>query len=373
MANIIIETVRSQKLKPNQDGDFIVSVCMRPSDNLIFVLLSIWKAGAAYLPIDVKFPKNRIEHILSESKAVMVIYDDSYQNSKFFSSSHAIKFSDLRKESEKMSAINIPDQLTLTEGNPDSMALMLYTSGSTGIPKGVRLRHHTVQHRIEWQKAAFPFTETETYCVFKTAMIFVDHIGEVWTPLFCGKTLVVVPKEVVKDPERFVPILQDYKIERLIAVPTLLRSILIFLTMLENNRNRYILSSLRLWMSSGEPLTVQLAQEFFNYYIDGHHTLANFYGCTEVTADVCVYELKSKRQMSTLDRIPLGSPVHNTNIYLLDDEMNIVDEGDIGELCVTGVMVSDGYINKRDQHVIVPNKHDNDQSKKARNCLISLN
>lgn len=257
---------------------------------------------AAYLPLDVTFPSNRISHILNESRPVLVsqsqqmtiialltnyhfflnqiIYDDDFERSDEFGESlNSIQFNELKKESQQLSNANIDDSLTLTEGKSD-LGLVLYTSGSTGVPKGVRLPHRIVQNRLEWQWKRFPYSETETYAVFKTALTFVDSVTEIWGPLLNGMSLVIVPKEVTKNPSKLVDVLEEFKIERLVLVPSLLRSLLMFLPMQENSTK--LLYALKTWVCSGEPLSLQLSKEFFDYFEEGTHVLCNFYGSTEV-------------------------------------------------------------------------------------------
>lgn len=357
LANVLLDTIKANGSQANPDGDWIIAVCMKPSDDLVMTLLGIWKAGAAYLPIDVAYPENRVEHILTESKPVMVIYDDSFQNSKYFSKFRSTKFSDLKRESSQMSSTNIPDKLMLTGGDASTMALIIYTSGSTGVPKGVRIRHHTFIHRMLWQVRTFPFQDSEKHCVFKTALVFADHIAELWNPLAAGKTIVVVPKELVSNPELFVPILDDYKIERVVGVPTLLRSILLYLNMLESNRTKYLLSNLRIWVSSGEPLSLEIANEFFDYFGNGRQILCNFYGSTEVSCEVVFHVMKSKADLVGLERMPLGVPFDNTIIYILNKDKQIVSQGDVGEICAAGAPITDGYIAGRDPGAFFLNPH----------------
>lgn len=169
--------------------------------------------------------------------------------------------------------------MTLTRGESD-LGLVLYTSGSTGIPKGVRLPHRIIQNRLQWQWKKFPYSKTENFGVFKTALTFVDSVTEIWGPLLNGMSLLVVTKEVTKNPSRLVDILEEFKIERLVLVPTLLRSLLMFLPLQENAEK--LLYNLKIWVCSGEPLSLQLAKEFFDYFEEGRHVLCNFYGSTEV-------------------------------------------------------------------------------------------
>lgn len=184
IASLLLHHIISSDSKPNPDGDWIIAVHISPSDNLITTLLSIWKAGAAYLPIDPSFPRNRIEHILNESKPVLVIYDRC-NDVAAFGSTTSISFDQLVGESSNYFGGNIPLESTLSGGNND-LAIVLYTSGSTGVPKGVRLPHAVLLNRLQWQWHTFPYTETEKIGIFKTALTFVDSVAELWGPLLKG-------------------------------------------------------------------------------------------------------------------------------------------------------------------------------------------
>nr|QNH91384.1 ebony [Harmonia axyridis] len=348
LARVIKNTIVQEKLQRNLDGDYLVAVNLLPTDRLVLVLLAIWKAGAAYLPLDHAFPGARIEHIMREAKPALVIFDE---DSDFYVDAFKLSIDELWSKSSKESEMGIKKNERLKHQSGD-LAIALYTSGSTGVPKGVKLPHKVILNRLNWQFKAFPFSETEKVCVFKTALTFVDSISEIWGPLMRGLSLLVIPKEVTKDPERLIEALEKYKVERLVLVPSLLRSILMFV---EIKKQDGILSNLKTWVCSGETLVKGAALDFYKYFPENEHRLCNFYGSTEIMGDVTYYVIKGLDQMKSFEKVPIGNPVDNTIVYLLDSEFRPVKAGEIGELYVSGLNLASGYINGRDPDKFIEN------------------
>lgn len=131
----ILEIFRDDGAKRNQDGDYVVAVCMNTNDNVIATLLAIWKSGAAYLPLEPNFPSNRIHHIVGEAKPALVIYDDNVDRN-VFQVARSIHYNELLILSSNCSEDNIHDRNSVGSG-ADNVAIILYTSGSTGTPKGL--------------------------------------------------------------------------------------------------------------------------------------------------------------------------------------------------------------------------------------------
>lgn len=363
IAQVILFTITFESLKPNSDGDWIVAVCMKHSDHLVTTLLGIWKAGASYLPIDVEYPENRIDHIMKEAKPVLVIYDDNFVHCNFFHSVKSFKFGELKRLAHRMPIENILPDNMLTKGDLYTKAITIYTSGSAGSPKGVRLRHHTFLNRILWELETFPFIEVEKHCVFKTTLTFIDHVAELWCPLLSGCSVVIVPKPVVANPELFATLLENYQIRRLNAVPTFLFDIFMHLNMLESNKTKFMLANLKIWHSSGEKLTLELIETFFDYYNNGKYVLANTYGCTEDSSDSTWIEFQSIKQLKSYEKIPVGTPVPNAAILILDENGEVMREGEVGEICCAGAIVSDGYVNGKTSKAFDRNPHSSEYRK----------
>ncbi|XP_022911582.1 beta-alanyl-bioamine nonribosomal peptide synthetase ebony [Onthophagus taurus] len=348
IARAIIRSVKAENLPSNNDGDYIVAVSMVPSDNLVAVLLGIWKSGAAYLPIDPSFPGPRIEHICREAKPFLIVYEN---DSDYFVNPKKISYNNLIERGEILSGDNLKCQDCLRHAR-DDLAIVLYTSGSTGIPKGVRLPHNIILNRLYWQFKTFPYSQSEKVGVFKTALTFVDSVSEIWGPLINGMSILVVKKTITQDPEKLVTLLDKYKIERLVLVPSLLRSLLMYL---KSQKKHGALKHLRLWICSGETLVVSLAKEFYHHFPENEHKLLNFYGSTEIMGDVTFHIIEGLKQLEHQEKVPIGLPLDNTIIYLLDSNYRPVKAGDVGEIFVSGLNLASGYVNGRDPEKFIEN------------------
>ncbi|XP_054013397.1 beta-alanyl-bioamine nonribosomal peptide synthetase ebony [Hylaeus anthracinus] len=334
--------------KPENASQTLVAVCMKPSHQLPVILLAIVKAGMAYLPLDPEFPMSRVKHVLQEARPFMVLIEEE-ADSSIYENAITVTYDQLLDRSRDESK----DDLEL-QGDPEQLAIVLYTSGSTGVPKGVLLPHATVLNRLRWQWRELPYATNETHCVFKTSLTFVDSVSEIWGPLLQGRTLVVIPKHTTKNPERFVHELDKHKIQRLVLVPSLLHSMLMYLSLRDKNN---VLGSLKLWVCSGETLPVSLAEQFFATFRDGDKILANFYGSTEIMGDVTYHLLTNRNQLQMAEKVPIGKPLDNCIVYIANKDMRLVPQGDVGELIVAGRNLAAGYIRDNDSRKFLVNPH----------------
>ncbi|KAJ2940472.1 hypothetical protein O0L34_g6402 [Tuta absoluta] len=347
---------RARPTGSNRDGDYVIAVCMQPTHNTVLALLASWKAGAAYLPIEPSFPQARVSHILKDAEPSLVVYDDT-ANPHMFAGSGVpyVSYEELCQDCAGLTAEEPSDREVLAVTRKDSVAIVLYTSGSTGIPKGVRLTYSAICNRLWWQFRTLPYSDTEVTCVWKTALTFVDSVTEIWGPLLHGRTLLVLSKDTTRDPQKLVRVLAENQVQRLVLVPTLLRSILMSLTLNPADRP---LQHLKLWVCSGETLSKELAGQFFKYFGDhAGYKLANFYGSTEVMGDVTYYVMENSGQLDLYNTIPIGAPLDNCAVYLLDEEMNPSRESEPGEVWVSGSNLAAGYVGGQAPEKFQDNPH----------------
>ena len=322
-----------------------VAVDIEPCTNLVVALLSVLKVGAAYVPIDSRSAINRVRYVLNEVQPVCLLVDEKsvfkIETNTVWSQFFILEFDTLLHDSEDGDSRydNVSDSDILPD---QSLLSIIYTSGSTGKPKGVCLSHQTALNRLAWQWHQFPFEPGEVSCL-KTSLLFVDSIVEIFGSLLKLVSVVISPKGVTSNPENFVSLLEDYHVSRLVMVSSMLRSILFYVS-ISGGGDR--LPLLKLWVSNSETLPPKLLEKFFETFPQGR-TFLNLYGSTETMADVTFDVFREKSDILTKicdDNLSIGKPMQNNILYLVSEDMNIVPRGEVGEICITGFNVADGYL-----------------------------
>ena len=319
----------------------LVAICVERSIETVVGLLGILKAGAAYVPLDPRYPEARLKMMLEDSRAAILITKEKWIEDRGWTTVLSeVEGMEDRAHRSLPSILDSKSCASIATGrrskkpranNPstgaraEDAAYVIYTSGSTGVPKGVVALHRGALNRFNWMWQQFPFAPGEVCCM-KTSLSFVDSVWEIFGPLLQGVRLVIASDEAASDPHRLVEFLAEHRITRIVLVPSLLQALLDDTPNLQKK-----LPQLVYWTSSGEELPAALAARFKKSH--PRATLLNLYGSSEVGADVTCFEY---RRPIGAAGVPIGRPIANTEIYLLDAHMQPVPIGVTGELFVGG-------------------------------------
>ncbi|MCX7889367.1 MAG: amino acid adenylation domain-containing protein [Rhodobacteraceae bacterium] len=300
-------------------GD-IVGVCLTRGPDLIAALLGVIRLGAAYVPLDPGNPAERLRYIVEDSGVEVILSTEALGNR--FGLPGLLDVATLAPAAAVSARAPV---------DPRAPLYVTYTSGSTGKPKGVVGTHRATVNRLNWMYRAFPFRAGEVMCQ-KTPISFVDSVWEMFGPLMAGIPLVIIDPAHVADPVRMMATLGRAGVTRLLVVPSLLRAILD-----AEIDFRAVAPAVWLVSVSGEKLPAELARRFLA--AAPGVALMNIYGSSEVAADV-TYELVEEVEG---DEVPIGRAIDNVRLYILDEDMNPVPEGETGQLFVGGEVLAAGY------------------------------
>ncbi|WP_437681732.1 amino acid adenylation domain-containing protein [Sorangium sp. So ce131] len=312
--------------------DTVVAVVAERSVELVVALYGVLKAGGAYLPIDPTYPSERIRVLLEDAASPVVLTQEKWRSGLPETSAHVVcvdaDWSEIAPESG--------DDLRPVSG-PDHLAYVIYTSGSTGRPKGVENSHRGIVNRLLWMLEDSGLGEQDAV-LQKTPYTFDVSVWELFAPLLCGAQLVVAAPEGHRDPGYLADVIEAHAITTVHFVPSMLQA---FLEPLDARQCR----SLRRVICSGEALSRELEERFFRKLGDGEGApeLQNLYGPTEAAVDVTSWRC---RRGDSHGSVPIGKPVANTRIYLLDGGLQPVPVGMPGELYIGGVQVARGYLKR---------------------------
>ena len=308
----------------------IVAMMMHRSFEMMAGILGIWKAGGAYLPIDPDYPEDRIEYMLDDGGVPILL-----------TTALAAKPLNFRGETVLIDK-DLPGGDTCPETvlTPDNVAYVIYTSGSTGKAKGVMVEHRALVNRIHWMNRKYPLSSDDVI-LQKTTYTFDVSVWELVWWFFAGVKMVFLDLGAEKLPDKLIDAIAFHKVSTLHFVPSMLNA---FLNFVDTHYDPIRLRSLRKVFASGEALTPQQVNRF-NTSIGSSSgaRLYNLYGPTEAAIDVSYYDCPIEPNQRV---IPIGKPIDNIQLHIVDRHMNLQPVGVAGELCIGGVGLARGYINK---------------------------
>jgi amino acid adenylation domain-containing protein len=281
----------------------LVAIKLERSENLIVSILAVLKTGAAYVPVDINYPENRINTILDETKARLII-DEQF-------------ISDFNNAKE-----TLPTQVPTIERSSEDLAYVIYTSGSTGVPKGVMITNKSLVNLCFWHNDVYEVSAQSRGTLY-AGVAFDASVWEIFPYLISGAALFPIQKDEVR-----------FQLDNLIAF-------------LKTNQitHSYIPSKICQDLIeenvSGLETKLLTGGEALVYSKESDLKIYNNYGPTENTVVATYYDCQSKVNKN----IPIGKPISNVQVYILNNELNVQPIGVIGELCISGDGISTGYWN----------------------------
>ncbi|MEO4052783.1 amino acid adenylation domain-containing protein [Solibacillus sp. CAU 1738] len=306
-------------------SDSVVGIYVDRSVQMIIGIMGILKSGGAYLPIDTNLPKSRIEYMLQDSGVEFLITTKELEDDLMFRGNiiNINNKDNVSKDDNNLSIVN----------DTHDLAYILYTSGSTGNPKGVMVEHKQVNNFIHGIVDATGLDKNKSILCITT--ISFDIFGlETLVPLAHGMKIVIADEEDAIDGDKLSEVIVENKVEVMQSTPSRLKSLL------ESEKFKTSIKQLKSILIGGEEVSENLVRELNR---DNNVEIFNVYGPTETTIwSTC------KRYTNEDKKLTIGKPINNTQVYILDEEMQIVPIGVPGELYIGGDGVARGYLNKED-------------------------
>ncbi|MBT4880467.1 MAG: non-ribosomal peptide synthase/polyketide synthase [Alphaproteobacteria bacterium] len=307
-----------------------VAVGLERGIPLITSILAILKTGGAYVPLDLSLPKERLKFILNDSNACCLITEKKYSEYLLDFSGTCIDFLSIPFSS--LPNKNLPDEVHL-----DSSIYLTYTSGTTGTPKGIINSQRGLLNRFLWSLSYYNINQTEIF--LQNASIGFDiSYWELVLPLLVGSKLVIPTDKKAKDPLHLYQLLIKEKVTLSHFVPSLLSQLLEFSK--KNTQHRF----LRKLICGGEVVPKEDLNQFLTLFPQAHFHHA--YGPTEAAISVTYWDIKKGPYLEP--KLPIGRPINKTKIYILNEALNPVPIGIIGDIYIAGDGLARGYINQPD-------------------------
>jgi amino acid adenylation domain-containing protein/non-ribosomal peptide synthase protein (TIGR01720 family) len=326
-ANQLAHALREQGVT----RETIVAVCLERSQQMVVTLLAIIKAAAAYLPLDPELPVTRLALMVEDSAPLLILTESTsvlaQMDKQLWEGAPPLLWNldECNFEMYASTALSVINQ-------PEDLAYAIYTSGSTGMPKGVLNEHRGLVNRLNWMQQTFPINEQDRI-LQKTPYSFDVSVWEFFWPLMTGASIVVAKAGGHKDSAYLTQQIVQHKVTTLHFVPSMLSAFVDELQLAQ-------CASVRQVFTSGEALPLELQQRFFAVH---NAQLINLYGPTEAAIDVSYWQC----QVDTpLDFVPIGKPIANTQLYVLDDCGQLLPQGAIGELYIGGEGLARGYLKR---------------------------
>ena len=308
----------------------LVGLCVDRSLEMVWAILGVLKTGAAYVPLDPAYPRERLAGMAEDARMPLILTQAHLHEGVARVAGQVLTLEALAEPLRKL-----PETNPSVPVDPQNLAYVIYTSGSTGRPKGVMISHGAIANHMDWMQRVFPLTPTDL--VFqKTPFSFDASVWEFYAPLLTGGRLLMARPGGHADPAYLVGAIVEHQVTILQLVPTLLRALL----EVPSFRN---CTSLRRVFVGGEALTFELQQRFFERLPGA--SLHNLYGPAEAAIDSTFWTCAPRGAHPV---VPIGTPIDQAQVHVVDPQFQLVPVGVGGELLIGGAGLGRGYVNRPD-------------------------
>lgn len=335
-------------------GD-IVGIMVERSLEMIIGILGILRAGAAYLPIDPYYPKDRVKYMLEDSRAVKLLVAYNNTEGRISESVEEINLEDNRLFSgEKVDVEEI--------NTPGDLAYVIYTSGSTGQPKGVMIEHSSVVNILFALEKEYPMADGDVY-MLKTSYTFDVSVTELFGWFFGDGRLAILEQGMEKEPSAILKAIEENEITHINFVPSMFN---VFVKFIKKEMAQTI-DRLKYVFVAGEAISAETVINFRK--LTSRVRLENLYGPTESTIYATGFSLGNFKHGTS---VPIGKPLQNIQVYIVDNYNNLQPVGVVGELVLGGKGLARGYLNRPELTVekFVSNPFANSKSKEVKSQLM---
>jgi len=309
--------------------EVLVGVCLERSLEMVVALLGVLKAGGAYVPIDPSYPEERVRFMLADAQVRVLLSQGGLRQQLPESSAHLVCIDAQWEEIARQPAHNPQVRV-----GPQNLVYVIYTSGSTGKPKGAMNQHGGIRNRLLWMQEQYKLDATDRV-LQKTPFSFDVSVWEFFWPLMTGARLIMARPRAQGDGEYLAQVIAEQQVTTMHFVPSMLSDFL-------QGRHEGKCCSLRRVICSGEALSAELAREFLARFSAELH---NLYGPTEAAVDVTYWKCEREHAAST---IPIGKPIANIQMYILDADLLPVPIRVAGEIYIAGEGLGRGYWQRPD-------------------------
>ena len=319
-------------------AEVMIPICVGRSVDMAVGVLGILKSGAAFVPIDPAYPKDRIAFMLADTAAPIVVTESDLLDQFLNADAKFVSLDTDWSEISKHSTENLQVQI-----DPENLSYLIYTSGSTGKPKGTMLTQRNLTHYVTALQDELQLTPQDCY-LHLASIGFSSSRRHLLFPLAHGATVIIADEEQRMDPLPLFALIKKYHVTVFDAVPSFQRHCTnALLELAETQRNELLVNNLRLILSASEPLLSDIPGTWINEF---KHPAQHIHmmGQTETSGIVAMHRITSSELSGEIKVVPIGRPIANTQIFLLDENQQPVPFGEAGEMYISGAGVGRGYL-----------------------------